>query len=302
MIKTQDLCKNFGQIEALKKLNSKIDSGSIFGLIGSNGAGKSTLLRLMAGIYKPSSGSLTYHGQEVFLHPELKHKIILVPDQPAFLPGENLLGMAQFYGETYKNWSTDYFRRVHQVFNLDLERPLESMSKGMQRQASLLLSLAAKPELLLMDEAFDGLDPVMRENLKKILADEVAAGTLTCIIASHNLRELEGFCDQIGLIHEGRLIYERDLQSMDLGVYKVQTAFKVIPAIESLEDLGLTVLHYDKRGSILNLVVRNEEAQIYEQLEYLQPMILDLLPLTLEELFIYELEDKGYAVRNLLPQ
>ncbi len=300
MISSQNLTKQFGKIVALENLSCTIAAESIYGLIGSNGAGKSTFLRLLAGIYKPSSGQLCYHGQEIYGNSELRQEIILVPDLPCFLPGENLNGMCKFYSQTYRGWSTSFYEELTQIFTLDPQRPLEKMSKGMQRQASLLLALAAKPRLLLMDEAFDGLDPVMRENLKRILAREVVANGLTVIIASHNLRELEGFCDQIGLLHEGELIYEHELESMNLGVYKLQLAFKEIPSQAKLEDLGLNILHYDKRGSILQLVVRNDQEFIESTLSKLEPLILDLLPLTLEELFIYELEVKGYAVQSLI--
>lgn len=300
MISSQNLSKHFGKIIALDNLSCNIDAGSIYGLIGSNGAGKSTFLRLMAGIYKPSGGKLCYHGQEIYGNSDLRQEIIMVPDQPCFLPGENLAGMCKFYSQVYRGWSSSFYEELTQIFTLDPKRPLEKMSKGMQRQASLLLALAAKPRLLLMDEAFDGLDPVMRENLKRILAREVVANGLTVIIASHNLRELEGFCDQIGLLHEGELIYEHELESMNLGVYKLQLAFKEIPSQAQLEDLGLDVLHYEKRGSILQLVLRNDQDFIESKLFQLEPLILDLLPLTLEELFIYELEVKGYAVQSLI--
>lgn len=300
MISSQNLSKHFGKIIALDNLSCNIDAGSIYGLIGSNGAGKSTFLRLMAGIYKPSAGKLCYHGQEIYGNSDLRQEIIMVPDQPCFLPGENLAGMCKFYSQVYRGWSSSFYEELTQIFTLDPKRPLEKMSKGMQRQASLLLALAAKPRLLLMDEAFDGLDPVMRENLKRILAREVVANGLTVIIASHNLRELEGFCDQIGLLHEGELIYEHELESMNLGVYKLQLAFKEIPSQAQLEDLGLDVLHYEKRGSILQLVLRNDQDFIESKLFQLEPLILDLLPLTLEELFIYELEVKGYAVQSLI--
>lgn len=300
MIKANRLRKTFGKVVALEELTCEIGSGSIYGLIGSNGAGKSTFLRLIAGIYKADSGTLYYQGQEVYGDTELRQEIILVPDQPCFLTSENLHGMAHFYQQVYKNWSNDFYEELCRIFPLDVSMPLEKMSKGMQRQAALVLALAAKPRLLLLDEAFDGLDPVMRENLKRLLAREVVESGLTCIIASHNLRELEGFCDYIGLLHEGSLIYEHELESMNLGVYKLQCAFSALPSREKLENLGLEVLHYEQRGSILQLVLRNTREMIEEQIYPLKPLILDLLPLTLEELFIYELEVKGYAVQSLL--
>ena len=300
IIEARDLSKRFGKIHALDKLSCDISAASIYGLIGSNGAGKSTFMRLVAGIYKADSGSLQYQGQEIFGNAALRHEILLVPDQPCFLPGENLTGMAHFYSTLYDHWDASFFNELLEVFPLDPQLALSKMSKGMQRQASVLLALAARPQLLLMDEAFDGLDPVMRESLKRILAREVVENQLTCIIASHNLRELEDFCDKIGLLHHGGLIYQHELESMNLGVYKIQTAFHTLPSKEELEALGLSILHCERRGSILQLVIRAEKSEIREKLAPLSPLILDMLPLTLEELFIYELEVKGYAVRNLI--
>lgn len=300
MIVAENLCKKFGRITALDHISCEIGAASIFGLIGSNGAGKSTFLRLLAGIYRPDQGSITYEGLDISAKPMLRHEIILVPDQPTFLPGESLTGMARFYSETYKGWNEDRYRGLFRTFNLDPLLPLTKMSKGMQRQAAVMLALSCGPKVLLMDEAFDGLDPVMRESVKRILARLVVEEGLTCIIASHNLRELEDFCDKIGLLHKGGLIYQHELEDMDLGVYKLQTAFRDLPTRESLEESGLQILHYDKRGSILQLVIRADKDKIRETLSASSPLILDMLPLTLEELFIYELEVKGYAVSKLL--
>lgn len=300
MIETIHLSKKFADIDAIKDLNCRIGDGSIYGLVGSNGAGKSTFLRLIAGIYRQSSGELLYNGEPIFGRAELRQEILLVPDQPVFFPGESLQGMASFYAGTYEYWDYDFYSEILQLFPLDPAMPLRKMSKGMQRQASLLLALASRPKLLLLDEAFDGLDPVMRTTLKRILAREVLENGLTAIIASHNLRELEDICDEIGLLHEGGLIYENELDSMNLGVYKLQLAFKTRPSREELEALGLELLHEERHGSILQLVIRGEKEEILQKLQTYSPLVLDLLPLSLEELFIYELEVKGYAVRELL--
>lgn len=300
MIKAEHLSKYFGDIKALDDLSCEIGAASIYGLIGSNGAGKSTFLRLIAGIYKPDKGTLMYDNLPIYGNHFLRQEIILVPDQPCFLPCESLAGMARFYEAVYEHWNPKFYEELCQTFPLDPKLPLTKMSKGMQRQASLILAMAAEPQLLLMDEAFDGLDPVMRESLKRILAREVVERSLTVIIASHNLRELEDFCDKIGLLHRGGLVYQHELESMNLGVYKLQTAFKLLPTREELEKTGLNILHYERRGSVLQLVIRAERREIEEALAPKNPLILDMLPLTLEELFIYELEVKGYAVRNLI--
>lgn len=300
MIRSENLTKTFGKVTALDNLTCEIGAESIYGLIGSNGAGKSTLLRLIAGIYEPDSGSLKYYGKEVFANDEIRQQIILVPDQPSFLAGENLEGMANFFAQIYTNFSDAFYHELLEIFPIDPQMQLDKMSKGMQRQAYLILTLAAKPKILLMDEAFDGLDPVMRDNLRRLLAREVVESGMTCVIASHNLRELEGFCDHIGLLHKGELIYEHELESMNAGVYKLQTAFKDLPSEAALQGLGLDILHYERRGSILQLVIRGEREDIKDALAPLEPLILDLLPLTLEELFIYVLEGKGYAVKSLI--
>lgn len=300
MIRTENLVKSFGDMQALDHLTCEIGSESVYGLIGSNGAGKSTLLRLIAGIYKPDSGSLTYEDQPIYGQPDLRQEIILVPDMPVFLPGESLAGMKEFYRKIYRGFSLKRYQEMLEIFPLDEQLDLGKMSKGMRRQASLLLALACSPRLLLMDEAFDGLDPVMRDNLKRILAREVISDGLTCIIASHNLRELEGFCDHVGLIHRGSLVYEHELTSLDLGVYKVQAAFRTLPEAAAFEKLDLDLLHYERQGSVLNLVIRGDQDEIREKLAEHDPLILDFLPLNLEELFIYVLEGRGYEVHQLL--
>lgn len=300
LIKVENLSKRFGKVIALNSLSTEIPLASIYGVIGTNGAGKSTLLRLIAGVLRADSGHIFFNGQLVDGHAELRHEIVLVADQPCFLPGSSLRTMLHFFRSVYRHFDTAYANELLRVFPLDLDRPLRSMSKGMQRQANLILALSTRPQLLLLDEAFDGLDPVMRENLKRLLAQETAERRMTCVIASHNLRELEDFCDQIGLLHEGGLIYEHELDSMNLGVFKVQCAFQELPSEENLKTAGLHLLHYEKRASVLTLVLRDSREKIEQLLAVYQPLILDILPLTLEELFIYELEVKGYAVQNLL--
>lgn len=301
MIRSENLTKTFGrETTAINNLNCEIGEESIYGLIGSNGAGKSTFLRLIAGIYKPDSGHLYYDDEEIYGNEKLRQQIILVPDQPCFLPGENLSAMADFFSRIYERFSQEFLQELCQIFPIDLHKRLDKMSKGMQRQAYLILALSAKPRLLLLDEAFDGLDPVMRENLRRLIAREVVSEGMSCVIASHNLRELEGFCDHMALLHEGKLVYEHELESMDLGVFKLQTAFKQLPSREDLEKLGLELLHYERRGSVLELVIRGDKAEIQEKLASDKPLILDMLPLTLEELFIYVLEGKDYVVKSLI--
>lgn len=300
MIQSIDVSKAFGEVKALDRLNCAIEAGSIFGLIGSNGAGKSTLLRLIAGLYKPDAGILTYDGMRIYGDAQMRHEIILIPDRPVFLPQSSLAEMARFYASVYKHWDKERYQELCSIFPLDVNQTMTKMSKGMQRQALLVLALAAQPTLLLMDEAFDGLDPVMRQSLKKYLARDVAERRCTIVIASHNLRELEDVCDKIALLHKGGLVFEHELDSMDLGVYKLQLAFKELPSMDELTALDLKVLHYEAKQSVIHLVLRGEKEALLEKVERLDPLITDLLPLTLEELFIYELEVKGYAVRDLL--
>ncbi|MGI6546266.1 MAG: ABC transporter ATP-binding protein [Fastidiosipilaceae bacterium] len=300
IIETQGLSKRFGDTTALNSLNNSIFAGSIYGLVGSNGAGKSTFLRILAGIYRQTEGTCLIYGRPIYDQPDIKEKVLLVPDTPSFIPQSSLKEMRDLYARLYPNFNENLYRHLSEVFRLNPKTRLKIFSRGMQRQAELILAISTSPDLLLLDEAFDGLDPVMRQVLKRILAKEVADRGLTVIISSHNLRELEDFCDNVGLLHRGGIIFEQELDGLKLGLCKIQVAYPRRKTRADYEAMGLNLLSFQENGSIQNLVVKGNREQVTTLLEQQRPLVLDVLPLTLEEIFIQSLEVKGYDVNNIL--
>ena len=298
MIEVRNLTKRFGETAALDRVSFTIGGGSVFGLVGSNGAGKSTFLRAAAGVYFPDGGEILVDGQEPFENPSVKSRICFISDYPYFLPQATLADMANFYSRLYPRWDEERFDELCGIFPIKTGERIANFSKGMQRQAALICAFAARPAYLLMDEIFDGLDPVMRQLLKRIVSDEVAARGLTVVIASHNLRELEDLCDHIGLFHKGGILLEKDIDSLRLGVCKVQAAFRPMP--EKSAFAPLDILRIEARGSLVNLVVRGGQEEIMEKLNSLHPVFAEALPLTLEEVFISEMEVAGYDINNIL--
>ncbi|WP_411677910.1 ABC transporter ATP-binding protein [Caproicibacter sp.] len=298
MIEVQNLTKKFGAKAALDHVNFTIGGGSVFGLVGSNGAGKSTFLRTCAGIYFPDGGNVLVDGKAPFENAEVKSKICFIPDYPYFLPQATLSDMAKFYGGIYPKWDAARFEDLCKLFPVGKKERISNFSKGMQRQAALICAFAARPEYLLMDEIFDGLDPVMRQLLKKLICEEVSEHQLTVIIASHNLRELEDLCDHVGLFHKGGILFEKDIDALRLGVSKVQAAFRPMPDRSAFEPME--ILEWETRGSLLNLVVRGGRDEVMEKLNSLNPIFAEALPLTLEEVFISEMEVAGYDINNIL--
>ena len=293
------LSKHFGPVKALDQVSCQIAGASIFGLIGSNGAGKSTFLRLAAGVYKPTGGQILYGDQAIYENAGAKQTIQFVADQPYF-HFDRLGKMAALFRSLYLDWDLAFYQVLLQIFPLKEDDRLDRMSRGMQRQAALILAMAANPKLLLMDEAFDGLDPVMRQNLKKILARQVSDRQMTVLIASQNLRELEDFCDHVGLLHQGGLLFVEELDKLRLSTVKVQLAFREGVSQETLRDLGLDILQFKTRGSLIEILARGSQEEVSGILAQKDPLILDILPLSLEEVFIYELSLKAYQVSDLL--
>jgi ABC-2 type transport system ATP-binding protein len=298
MIAVKSLQKRFGKHEALKNLTFQIGSGSIFGLVGSNGAGKSTLLRTIAGIYQPDGGCVEIDGNPSFENPKVKARISFIPDYPYFLPQSTVHDTAALYRRLYPGWDEERYRGLCAMFPIDARAKINNMSKGMQRQAALILALSSRPDYLLMDEIFDGLDPVIRQLLRRVVAEEVGARGVTVVIASHNLRELEDLCDHVGLMHEGGILFEQELDSLKLGIHKVQAAY--LPALPREAFAELNLVKFEARGSLVHLVARGEREEILEKLRALHPVFLEALPLTLEEVFISEMEVAGYDLDNVL--
>lgn len=299
MIQATAVNKRFDDLQAVENLTLHVKKGSIYGLLGSNGAGKTTLLKILAGIYKYDSGEVKIADKAVFETPETKQHVLFIPDQPHFLHQTSLNDMAGFYKEVYARWNEKRFQQLTKHFRMNPDKKLTRMSKGMQRQASFILTLSAMPDVLILDEPFDGLDPVVRQQMKNAILQDVADRGLTLIVSSHNLREMEDFCDYVGIMHNGGLLFERDLDELKTDIHKLQIAFKKLPEKEAFLS-GLDVLHYEKRGSVLLIIVKGREEEILPYVESFNPAIFDLLPLTLEEIFIYELGGVGYEIRNLI--
>ena len=298
MIAVQQLVKRFGEKAALDGISLQVETGSVFGLVGSNGAGKSTLLRTLAGVYRPDGGQIRVDGVSPYENSEVKGRIFFVPDYPYFLPKASLEEMALLYRRTYLRWNQERYGELCRIFALDAKGRLHNFSKGMQRQAALVLALSCQPDLLLLDEIFDGLDPVVRQLLKKLLAQEVSDRAMTVVIASHNLRELEGVCDHVGFLHRGGVLMEQELDSLRLGIHKIQAVFRNLPERSQLS--GLDIVRWEVRGSLVNMVVRGDEEAVMQALQPWEPVFAESLPLTLEEVFISEMEAAGYDIDNIL--
>ena len=298
MIQIQQLVKRFGAKAALDGISLQVETGSVFWLVGSNGAGKSTLLRTLAGVYRPDGGEILVDEEAPYENSGLKNRIFFVPDYPYFLPKATLQEMAALYRKVFVRWNEERYRTLCSTFGLNAYGRIQNFSKGMQRQAALILALATQPDYLLLDEIFDGLDPVVRQLLKKLLADEVSQRNMTVIIASHNLRELEDVCDHVGFLHRGGVLMEQELDDLRLGIHKVQAVFPQKPEREQFA--GLDIVKWEVRGSLVGMVVRGEEEDILRVLESYSPVFCESLPLTLEEVFISEMEAAGYDIDNIL--
>ncbi|MCI9456866.1 MAG: ABC transporter ATP-binding protein [Oscillospiraceae bacterium] len=298
MIQAIELVKRFGETTALRAMNASVEEGSVYGLVGTNGSGKSTFLRLLAGVYYPDGGRVRIGGEDTYENEKLKDSLFFVPDELYFFPQSTMEDMAHFYAGQYSGWDWEYYKKLCGIFPIGNKVRLNTFSKGMQRQAAILLALSARCKYLLLDEAFDGLDPVMRGAVRRLLADEVAERKMTVIISSHNLRELEDLCDHVGLLYNGNILFSRELDEVKLGFCKVQAAFQ--PEREVTELTGIQVMQYEKRGSLLSMVVRGNSQEVLKRLEEFRPVFAEALPLTLEEVFIHEMEEVGYDYNNII--
>lgn len=298
MIKIRNVRKSFEDLEAIERMNLNVNKGSIYGLLGSNGAGKTTLLKLISGIYLQEEGIITIADEPVYENTEIKKRIFFIQDHPFFLPQYTVKQMAQFYENMYPNWNHSRFAELINAFNMDINRKIHKFSKGIQRQAAFILGLSAMPDVLILDEPMDGLDPVMRKKVKSLLIDDVAERDMTIIISSHNLREVEDLCDFIGIMHKGQLLIEKELDDLKSDTHKIQVAFHDDIPKGILEHSK--ILHKEKRGSVHLFIVHGKEEEITANIKKFDPVIFDILPLTLEEIFIYEMGDVGYAVQNIL--
>ena len=267
-------------------------------MVGSNGAGKSTFLRLMSGVYRPDEGEIVIDGEPVYENPSAKGKIAFVPDELYFLPGATMDRQAFLYRSVYPRFDQERYEYLAEAFGLDRKKQLNTFSKGMRRQAAIILAISCRPEYLFMDETFDGLDPVMRNLVKGLICQDVAERNATAVIASHSLRELEDTCDQLALLHKGGVILESDIGNLKTSLFKVQIAFKDEYGISRFS--GMPLLHFSKKGSVTNLIARGDREELVMKLKQMDPLLLDVLPLTLEEVFTYEMEALGYVFHDVL--
>ena len=299
MIELKNIDKTFQNIHAIDHLNASIKEGLVFGLVGSNGAGKSTLLRLIAGVLKADEGTVLVDGLSVTEDPEVKEKIYFLSDTPYFFPNATAAVMRDYYALAYPQFDCKLFNSLSGKLNIAPSRKLNTFSKGMKKQVSILLGLCTGANYLLCDETFDGLDPVMRQAVKSLFASELMKRDFTPVIASHNLRELEDICDSIGLLHNGKLLLTEDLDQLKYHVHKIQC---VLPNDAEEQQLmqELTVLQYEKTGSLLLITARGTKEALLDCVNRRNPIFAEVLPLTLEEIFISETEVAGYDIKNLI--
>ena len=298
MIEITNVTKRFDKSPVLEHLSCKIEKGSIYGLVGANGAGKSTLLRLIMGIYKQEEGTILVDGKESFDNPEIKEQMAFVPDDLFFYAGYTLHDMALFYKGIYKNFDMKYFEELCKLFRLDINRRIGTFSKGMKRQGALITAISTKASYLFFDETFDGLDPVIRNLVKKIVCESVAKNNTTIILTSHNLRELEDTCDHLGLLYKGGILFESDINTLKTKMFKVQISLK--KDFDEEEFKKLEIMSFKKKGSIATIIIKGDKEEAKTYLEAKKPVILDFIPLTLEEIFIYEMEVLGYEFESVI--
>ena len=292
MLQVKNVTKCFGTFKALDNLSMTVPKGTVYGLVGPNGAGKSTAIRLLTGVYTPDGGKLTMDGQEIYENTEIKEKIGYIPDEIFYFPSATLEDMRAYYKGIYPSFDDALFDRLYEIFNLPPKMPLRRFSKGMQKQAAFHLAICCRPEVLILDEPVDGLDPVMRRQVWSLILSDVAERGTTVLISSHNLRELEDICDHVGIMDKGRMLLEKSLADMQGSTVKLQIVGE-LPG-------GLEVLHESKSGRLATYILRGSAAEVAAVVEQSKPAYFDVLPLSLEEIFIYELGGVNYEVKNII--
>ncbi len=298
MIKADNLTKRFQGVTAVDHIHAEIQDGTVFGLIGTNGAGKSTFLRMAAGILKPDEGTITLDGESVFEDTRVKARCFYIPDEPYFLGNGTADDMKTFYQGIYPNFDTDRFGKLLKSFELDGRRKIQTFSKGMKKQLAVLLGICAGTDYLFCDETFDGLDPVMRQTVKSLFANDIEERHLTPVIASHNLRELEDICDHVGLLHRGGMLLSKDLDDMKMNIHKIQCVLPAGLDRTNLQDLD--IMTTEQHGSLLTLTVLGQREEIQARMQSYHPVFFEMIPLSLEEIFISETEVAGYDIKKLI--
>ena len=292
MLQVKNVTKCFGDFKALDNLTMTVPRGTVYGLVGPNGAGKSTAIRLLTGVYTPDRGEITMDGQPVYENTAVKERIGYIPDEIFYFPSATLEDMRKYYRGLYPKFDDALFERLYEIFDLPKKTPLRRFSKGMQKQAAFHLAICCRPEVLILDEPVDGLDPVMRRQVWSLILSDVAEHGTTLLISSHNLRELEDICDHEGIMDHGRMLLEKSLADMQGSTVKLQ----LVGALPE----GLDVLHESKSGRLATYIIRGGAAEVSEAVAAGKPAYFDVLPLSLEEIFIYELGGVNYEVKNII--
>ena len=292
MLELKNVSKSFGKFKALDDLSMTIPQGAVYGLVGPNGAGKTTAIRHITGVYRPDAGEITMEGLPIYENPQVKQSIGYIPDEIFYFASSSLQDMAKFYRGLYPRFDMALFQRLTEVFQLPMGSPIRRFSKGMQKQAAFQLTLSIRPDVLVLDEPVDGLDPVMRRQVMSLILAEVAERNTTVLISSHNLRELEDVCDHVGIMNHGKMLLERSLADMQGSTVKLQMVGD-IPE-------GLNILHQSSTGRLQTLVVRGDAREVEAQVEASDPMFYDILPLSLEEIFIYELGGVNHEINSII--
>ena len=296
MIEVKNVVKEFDGFRALDDMTMTVPKGSVYGLVGPNGAGKSTIIRHLTGIYRQDSGEILVEGVPVFETPEVKNRIAYIPDDIFYFSNASIREMADFYRSVYPHFDEERFKKLGEVFKLDPKRQMRRLSKGMQKQAAFWVAVSLRPEILILDEPVDGLDPVMRRQIWSIIMADVAENGTTVLVSSHNLRELEDVCDHVGIMSNGRIMIERSLADLQENIVKIQLA---LPDGGMLPE-GLDILHKSSTGRLQSLIMHGSADELEERLAAAQPLFIDVVPLTLEEIFIYELGGADYEVKDIV--
>lgn len=298
MIKISNLSKSYGSKKVLEDLNCTIKTGSIYGLIGANGAGKSTLLRIIMGIFQKDAGSIEIDGKEISDDEEWKQKLVFVPDDLFFFKGYTIEDMVTFYSKLYPHFDKEQANQIFDKLKLNKHQKIQTFSKGMKRQTALVCAICTNADYLFFDETFDGIDPVIRNFMKKLIADQMEKKETTIIMTSHNLRELEDICDNLGLLHKGGILFESDIDTLKTNMFKIQISLSQDFSEKDFQNFH--VLSFKKTGSVATVILKGEREGYEKALNDMNPVILDFLPLTLEEIFIYEMEVLGYAFEQII--
>ena len=298
MLEAKNVVKTFDGFRALDGVSMTVPQGAVYGLVGPNGAGKSTIIRHFTGIYRPDSGEITLDGQPIYENPAVKGRMAAIPDDWYFFPQASIREMARLYAGTHPFFSWDRYHKLREVFPLSEKQPLRRMSKGMQKQAAFWLALSCRPDYLILDEPVDGLDPVMRRQVWSLILQDVAERGTTVLVSSHNLRELEDVCDHVGVMSRGKLLLEHSLSELQDYTVKLQLAFEGAELPELPQEIK--VLHHAQTGRVHTLICRGSAEELEQQLAALHPIFIDAVPLSLEEIFIYELGGEDYAIRDIV--